>query len=133
MVSDSERFRDWLITIKEREEARDGVSLTITEFGRRLGVNQASISAWFNQTRKPSYDRLMDLAERTGDYSVLAIFGYAQDVLPTGLRSEIDAIAVEIMAEYDRFGVTDFESDRALEIVREVLARHGWIRNSIPG
>jgi|LSQX01.2.fsa_nt_gb transcriptional regulator with XRE-family HTH domain len=126
MDSQAAKFSAWLNKIKDDYERVEGRPITITELGRRLGVKQTTISTWINGTRQPSYQNVLELAEKTGDYSILGYFGYALDSIPPGLRSSIDAAAAEIVKAYKDRGVTDFESPLALSIAIEILSRFGW-------
>lgn len=133
MDSQAAKFSDWLNKIKDDYERVEGWSITITELGRRLGIKQSTISTWINGTRQPSYQNLLELAEKTGDYSILGYFGYALDSLPPSVRSSIDAAAAEIVKAYKDRGVTDFESPAAVNIAIDILNRFGWIVKVNPG
>lgn len=125
-------FKRWLLDKKHAMEIAGSESITLTEFARRLGVGQASMSTWIHGTRKPSYEAVLDLAGRTGDYSVLSIFGYSapwMNVIPQPLWEAFNQASLEFRKRCEEMGVTDLSSPEAMEIAKQAFERFGFTVN----
>jgi transcriptional regulator with XRE-family HTH domain len=128
----SKTFGEWLFEkILEYEKSKKR-RVTQTEFARYLGVSQATLSNWMNESSKPSAQAALKLAALFDEYEVLSILGYplpegvSDFSLPPALRESFDKALDEIEREYKVRGITDLSSEEALAIAKEILEVHGW-------
>lgn len=134
--SEQDSFRRWLFSKKQEMEQAELRPVSLTEFARRLGVGQASMSTWIHGTRHPSYEALLGVAEKLGDYSVLEIFGYTNPwlaSLPAPLLAAFNQAALETSKRLDAAGIVDRSSSEAIEIAKKVFSEFGFTMNFTQG
>jgi transcriptional regulator with XRE-family HTH domain len=125
-------YGNWFIDKMQALEREKGRRVTITEFAKKLGVSQPTLSSWINETRKPSAEAALKLAVLFDDQEILSILGYTSpdniidSSLPPPLKESFDEAVDEIEREYKTQGITDFSSPEALRIAKEILEDHGW-------
>jgi transcriptional regulator with XRE-family HTH domain len=133
----------WILNKIQEIEIQEGHRLTVTEFGRRVGVSQASISSWQHETRLPSREAALRVAKALNDYSILDLLGYTRpleiqlstsfpqlDFLPPELSESLRSALLEIENELSTMGVLPGSKD-AEEIAMVILSRHGWTRDKV--
>jgi len=116
---------------KYLEYQMDHGLMSLKEFSELLGISRPYLSLILSGDRAElSQNVALNIAETLDDYSVLNILGYdrpAVSKLPPSLKSDFDAAVDEISRKYSELGITDFASDDAVQIAKEIFESHGII------
>jgi transcriptional regulator with XRE-family HTH domain len=126
-------YGKWIFEKYNAFEREKGRKVSQSQFAKVIGVHQATLSSWMNETRKPSGEAALKLAAQFDDYEILDILGYSvpdlppeESSLPPALKESFDKALDEIEREYKVRGITDLSSEEALTIAKEILEEHGW-------
>jgi hypothetical protein len=112
-------------------QKRNGLA-PLTAFADFLGMSKSHLSNLINRHRwDVSQEKANLVAERTGDYTILDILGYANpkaipaSQMPEDLRSRLSAATQEITDAIVGRGL-DPDSDEALQLSLAILVKHGF-------
>lgn len=72
---------NWLFEKFQEYEKEKGRRVTQLEFAKSIDVNQGTFSSWMNETRKPSAEAALKLAEQFDDYEILDLLEYPNPVI----------------------------------------------------
>ncbi len=124
-------FGEWFFEKLLEYEKQKKRRVTQTEFAKHIGVSQATLSSWMNETRKPSAEAALKLSIKFNDPEILSILGYsppegvAHPSLPPSIKKSLDAAIDEIDREYKARGISELSSPEAVQIAKIILEAHG--------
>jgi len=105
---------------------------SLTNFAQYLEITKMYLSSLMNgRNTNVSYEKALRIAEKTGDYTILDILGYANpkaipaSQMPEDLRSRLSAATQEITDAIVGRGL-DPDSDEALQLSLAILVKHGF-------
>jgi transcriptional regulator with XRE-family HTH domain len=115
-------FRAW--------EERQGGKRSVSEWARRLGVKQPTLSRWMNGDTTPDAAGVAVLVEQLGSevYEILGIQAPEEisvSGLPDEFRRRLEAATVEARNALTGSGI-DASSMAGMALVAGVFARHGF-------
>ncbi len=133
-MSKSSSASAWLIG-KYLDWQRDtGALASMAEFARYLEVGDKALNTWINGRNNPSYKKAVQICKKLGDFSLLEVLGYAQEIslssLPPELQALLRSALLEIEQALKRAGA-QADSMEALEISKTILKKHGFSIDSI--
>ncbi len=119
-------------------QEREGGFPSAKEWAKFLELNEKTLSALMNARNLASRKTALQICEKTGDYKLLDILGYAHpdevslpiSSLPPGLQSLLRAALLEIEQALKNRGA-QADSIEALEISKTILKKHGFSIDSI--
>ena len=136
LVIVDKKYGSWFLKKLQEYEQTKNRRVTITEFAKYVGVSQPTLSSWISETRKPSAEAALNLANIFNDFEIMDLLDYPnprkfpEDVvdssLPPSLKLSFDAAVDEIERTYKARGITDLSSPLALQIAKEIFQQHGW-------
>lgn len=124
-----ESVGDWIERKYLEWQIKNGRS-TVERFAEYLGVTGSYILQMMSGRKKSiRKGTALMICDRLNDYSLMDILGYERpepepiESVPPVIRSQIDAAAAEIQAEFDRLNISHLD-DEALGIALRILEKH---------